>query len=298
MRSRSILVLLLLVWAAFPSAAQVLLSEPFDDGVPVGWAPYLSGWSESAGVYHATNTSPNVPVESVWRDGFGWKDYAVEADVRLLAGNAPADAQLMLRYRSALYVTGVEDNCKCALFQYNGTWLYLDVPGQPRQMVPFPYSLNQWYRLRATASGQKVTCEVAGHPETRMTSMSQGSATGTVGLRGTHIPADFDNVMVTALNQSGRLVLQRSGYIWIMNADCSNQQQLTTGGADSAPRMKNGVVTFRRGAQLYRTDTHGAAPTAIPNTASMLEYDLSPDATELALTYISNNNFDLWRMNI
>ena len=303
MRFRWSLVLVLLFCVALPSAAQVLLSESFDDGTAVGWKPFLPGWFESAGSYHATNTGANIPVESVWRDGYGWKDYAVEADVRVLSGYTPADAELQLRYRSAFYITGVEDNCKCALFQFGGTFLSLSVPGQPTQYKPFPYALNQWVRLRATASGQTITCEVVGDPSTQMTAISQGSATGTVGLRGTHTAADFDNVTVTALNQSGRVVFQRGGNIFIMKTDGSEQQQLTNGGNDRSPRIANGLVTFVRDGQLYRTDTQGAPPVAIPNAAATLEYDLSPDGTEVVLThtnfqYFNTLNFELWRMNI
>jgi hypothetical protein len=103
---------------------------------------------------------------------------------------------------------------------------------------------------------------------------------------------------LSAQPSAGRIVFIRGGNVWIMHTDGSGQQQLTTAGGASSPRLENGVVTFIVNHQLYRTDTHGAAPAAIPNTNGLLEYDLSPDATQLTLTFIAGSNFTLYRMNI
>lgn len=292
----AILISVVLLVCASIAAAQTF-SDSFDDGVTTGWTVFRYGWYEADGVFHATNTAPNEPVEAVWSAGYGWTNYAAEVDVRLLSSYTPADAQLMIRYQGTIYNGVPEDNARCTLFQYGGTFLTLSVPGQPQQTYPFPYALGQWYRLRATAIGQTITCEVVGHPDTRLTATSTGATSGTVGLRGTHIPADFDNLVVTPMNASGRIVFGRGGNIWIMRTDGTDQRQLTDGGHDFNARLQNGVVTFIRAGQLYRTDTHGAPPVAIPNTSGVLEYDISLDATQLVLTY-AGNNFTLWRMNV
>lgn len=104
----------------------------------------------------------------------------------------------------------------------------------------------------------------------------------------------------TALAQpsSGRLVFIRGGNVWIMHTDGTSQQQLTTTGDCSDPRLQNGVVTFLRSHTLYRTDTHGAAPAAIPNTSNTYDYDLSPDASQVVIIFTSGSNFTMYRMNI
>ena len=278
-------------------AGPILLSDAFDDARQVGWKPYLTGWSEGNGVYSARNHAANVPVESVWQHGFKWGDYAAEADIRLLGGYTPADAQLQFRYRGTAYVQGVEDNCKCALFQYGGTFVYLSLPNGQTQTRPVPYAIGEWKRLRATAVGNTVTCEVLGLPETRMTATTTGSLEGTVALRGTHESADFDNVLVTSIGLYPQIVFRRNGQIWIMRTDGSDQRRLTSGPDDHSPRLRNGVVTFIRNRyQLFRTDTSGTTPAPVPNTANIWEYDLSPDGSEIALAY--QNNFTLWRMRM
>jgi len=108
----------------------------------------------------------------------------------------------------------------------------------------------------------------------------------------------FIAAAAVAQPSAGRIVFGRGGNIWIMHTDGTGQQQLTNGGNDVNARLQNGVVVFKRNQQLYRTDTHGAAPAAIPNTNGVLEYDISPDATQIVLTFVSNNNFTLFRMGI
>jgi hypothetical protein len=101
---------------------------------------------------------------------------------------------------------------------------------------------------------------------------------------------------------TARIVFTRGGNIWMMRTDGSGQQQLTSGGSDRYARLSNnGVLVFLRGGRggaLWRGDTNGDTPVEIPNTAGVLEYDVSPDGTQLVLTYIANNNFTLFRMDI
>jgi hypothetical protein len=96
----------------------------------------------------------------------------------------------------------------------------------------------------------------------------------------------------------GQIVFIKSGDVWIMNTDGSSQHALTSIGGASMPRFANGVVTFKSNGQLYETNTSGSVPQVIPNTAGVLEHDLKPDGSAIALTYGSGNNFILYRMGL
>ena len=98
---------------------------------------------------------------------------------------------------------------------------------------------------------------------------------------------------------TARIVFTRGGNIWMMGTDGSGQQQLTSGGSDRNARLSNnGVLVFERAGALWRGDTNGMTPVQIPNAAGVLEYDVSPDGSQLVLTYVAGNNFTLYRMNI
>jgi|GEM_PF-4742291 len=177
-------------------AQQVLLSDDFNNGDAAGWQTFEPGWSVQLGVYHSSNTGADIPVESVWAAGYGWTDYSVEADVRTLSDYEPADGGITFRYQTGNQAGDL--NAKCRLFQYGGRFLQLLAPDGVSQ-VPFSYVQGQWYRLRATATGNTLTCQVVGVPGTLLTQTSAAvPASGTVGFRATHIPGDFDNVVVDA----------------------------------------------------------------------------------------------------
>jgi hypothetical protein len=101
--------------------------------------------------------------------------------------------------------------------------------------------------------------------------------------------------------QGGALVFVKGGDAWIMGTDGSHQTRLTNFGDVSMPRLANNVLVFIRGNQLQRTTMQGYALSApaqvIPNTAGVLEFDLSPDGSRIVLTYYANNNTSLYTMN-
>ena len=176
-------------------AQTVLLNYDFNNGLSTGWQTFNPGWAVVNGVYQGTNTAANTTVESVWANGYAWKDYVVTADVNLQGGYTPSDAQVIFRYQNP------NSYDACRLLQYGGTFLMLSDPvrGVVAQ-VAFPAVLGQWYTLRAGIKGNQATCEVVGFPATLLTATLQGNATGTVGVRNTHIPAWFDNVIVLAID--------------------------------------------------------------------------------------------------
>jgi hypothetical protein len=98
---------------------------------------------------------------------------------------------------------------------------------------------------------------------------------------------------------TSRLVFNISGDVWMMKTDGTSLTQLTHFGDADEPRLASGVAAFRHAGQVYIMNADGSAPAAaVPNTAGVYDFDLSPDATRLAIVYLANNNFDLYTMNI
>jgi hypothetical protein len=101
-----------------------------------------------------------------------------------------------------------------------------------------------------------------------------------------------------AINTTPKVVFVKGGNVWIMNTDGSGQQQITAVGGVSWPRLANGIVTYLKDGQIYKTDINGLAPVAIPNASGIATYDLSPDATKLAIIPSANMQMILYRMDI
>jgi hypothetical protein len=102
----------------------------------------------------------------------------------------------------------------------------------------------------------------------------------------------------SSIDSTSKLVFVKNGDVWMMNTDGSNQQQITSVGGVSWPRLANGVVTYLKDGQIYKTDVQGSTPVAIQNTDSTYTYDLSPDGTKLAVIPYADWNMVLYRMNI
>lgn len=277
-----------------------LASDDFSDGIIVDWTTYGSFWSESGGVFHCSTTPPNAPIAAVRADGGNWTDFAVETDIKVLGSYQPSTTGLVFRFESE-YPSG--NYCDCSFYQYQGSFLRLYCPGGPHVQTPVSLSLNTWYRLRATVAGSDATCEVVGSPGTLLSATFPGiPASGSAGLRSTHLASDFDNFV--ALGQTGasepRIVFSRGGYPggrpWISDLDGSNAAELADVSLASYPRIANGTVVFMsedyqgQGPAIYRMDASPGSPvTKVPNTDGIrtpngLNYDaidLSPDGTRL-----------------
>lgn len=192
------------------TASPLLLTDDFSDGDSSLWQTFVSGWNEADGVFHATNTGANISVEAIYQPGLSWTDYEYEADVRPLSIHFPVASGLYFRWNGPT-VTPNRSYAACELL--NGTppghspgrYLRLigDAVTHDQVAVLFNWSPNITYRLRATAVGNVLTCEVMGEPGTFLTTTSSlVEPSGTVGLRSTHIRSDFDNVVVRALASS------------------------------------------------------------------------------------------------
>lgn len=174
---------------------QILLGDRVMNAT--GWGSPRPGWIVEDWTYKGTNTAPDIPVESVWMDGFSWTDYTVQADVSLRDGYTPSDAQLIFRYQSP------DEYGACRLLQYEGTRLeILDTKRGVMMSAPFPTNVSQWYTLRTTIQGEHVDCEVIGGP--KISATYTATQNGTVGLRNTHIPVAFKNMRVTFPPQAQR----------------------------------------------------------------------------------------------
>jgi len=199
----TVLVLQLASTAAGQGA--LLLSDDFSDGDSSDWITFEPGWSETGGIYVSTNTGANVSVEALYAPGLSWTDYTAEVDVRTASGRPTSDLRLHVRNAGNPTGSTAQSFGYCSLFRNNFSQTFLIAGAQgsattQQQLLPFGWSPNTTYRLRATVSGQTLTCEVVGHLAAylQITSPLLGPA-GTVGLRATHIRGEFDNLVVRSL---------------------------------------------------------------------------------------------------
>jgi hypothetical protein len=168
---------------------------------------YVSGWTEANGTFQSRNTGANIPVETVYAGGFAWTDYSMEADVIPLSNRSVADAGILLRFQAPTLPSEDANLAICRLFRDGSGQSHLQLivtnphvgPGEI-VTVPFSWVAQSSYRLRASAESFHLRCEVVGVPEAAISLVSNVVAPmGTIGLRATHIPADYDNVQVVDL---------------------------------------------------------------------------------------------------
>lgn len=90
---------------------------------------------------------------------------------------------------------------------------------------------------------------------------------------------------------------RQSAGVWTMKTDGSGLTQLTATAGDREPRLEQGVVAFVRDGQVYMTDLAGSTPTAVPNTQGVLDFDLDPSGSKLAITFDAESAFKLYTMD-
>lgn len=260
----------------------VLFEDTFSDGDPSDWLVFRPGWSEADGLRLARNTEPSQEVASVWPLGFGWSDYAVESDVRILDERTVSQSGLVFRFNSPFPNS---DYCRCGFFHGvpnvpglpSGKYLRLVCNGVDN-VQPFGFVAGQFYRLRATAVGKTATCEVLGHPEVPrlVTTADAIGCTGTAGLRSTHIRSDFDNFLVTRISAPPdpaclEVPIADAGPDQVLEADSACTALAVLDGSGSTPPL---------GAQLVFEWT-GAFGSA---SGAQVSYLLPPGVHEFTLT--------------
>jgi hypothetical protein len=192
-------VLLLLAVSANQTFADTIYSNDFSTSVS-DWQTFQPGWVLGGGVYRGTNTTPNVPVESVWANGYGLTDYTVSVQMKKDSSHSPADSQLLFRYQDSLNLGEIRLIEGNAIGRGEGRYFTMSSINNGIENilgVPFDFQVGQWYELKATITGTTVTAEIVGYPGAFLsTDLFAGPSSGTAGLRSTHIATSFDNFLV------------------------------------------------------------------------------------------------------
>lgn len=214
----------------------ILLTDDFSDGDSSDWTTFQPGWSESGGVFHSTNLGANIPVEAVYSLGSLWTDYSVEVDMRTSSSRLTSDLRLHVRSNGVPTTQAGSSFARCSLFRdnLNQTFLVIGIQAATlkQQLVPFAWQANTDYRLKAIVSGDTLTCQVGG------TSVSLSDSAmppnGTIALRATHIPGDFDNLVVLATTTTNNPPIAEAGPDQNLFADGACQAEVLLDGRSSS----------------------------------------------------------------
>jgi hypothetical protein len=170
-----------------------LYRQSFDGRALPDWHTFSDGWDVQNGVYYGTNTRADVYSAAVYGRGYQWADYTLEADVTATGTVAPSSAGLLFRYQE----NGYGGQCRLGTRASGQRQLELVTPEGQLLAASFHFVTREAYRLRVTAIGTAVTCEIVGYPDAYL-SATTTMPRGTVGLQNQGITGAFDNVMVEA----------------------------------------------------------------------------------------------------
>lgn len=171
-----------------------LYSQAFGSHSLTDWQTLSDGWDVQNGVYYGSNSRADVRAEAVYAYGYGWDNYAVEADVMAMGSAYPSSAGLLFRVQESGY-TG---HCRLGTRVTGGREIELVTPEGRVLVSSFHFVSGEPYRLRATAVQNTLTCEILNYPDTRLTA-STTVLQGTVGFQNSTITGAFDNLEVTQL---------------------------------------------------------------------------------------------------
>ncbi|MCL4266229.1 MAG: hypothetical protein KJ069_23690 [Anaerolineae bacterium] len=174
--------------------AGYLYSQSFDGRALPDWHIFSDGWDVQNGIYYGTNTRADARSEAVYGRGYQWADYHLEADVTASGTVAPSSAGLLFRYQE----NGYGGQCRLGTRASGQRQLELVTPEGQLVSTSFHYITGAAYRLRVTAVGSALTCEIIGYPDTRLIA-STTVRRGTVGLQNQGITGAFDNLKVNTL---------------------------------------------------------------------------------------------------
>lgn len=168
-----------------------LYQQTFSSRSLPGWNLYADGWDVQNGVLYGTNTRADVRPEAVYGRGAAWTDYTLEADVTAQGGADGSSVGLLFRYQEG------ERGAHCRLRTTASGRRQLELVTPEGQLLPasFHFVNGETYRLRATAVGRTLTCQILGHPDASL-SATTDQRQGTVGLQNQGISGAFDNLMV------------------------------------------------------------------------------------------------------
>lgn len=171
-----------------------LYSQTFNSHNLSDWQTFSDGWDVQNGVYYGSNSRADVRSEAVYLYGYGWDNYAVEAEVKAMGTAFPSSAGLLFRAQES----GYAGYCRLGTRVTGGREIELVTPEGQVLVSSFHFVSGEPYRLRATAVGNTLTCEILDYPDTRLTANTT-ILEGTVGFQNSTITGAFDNLEVIRL---------------------------------------------------------------------------------------------------
>jgi hypothetical protein len=171
----------------------VLFQDDFEDGNADGWTTIGGNWGVVADGASQVFNQSNVLNEALAFAGGGWSNYTYSAKVKLL--NSAANAGLTFRAINAnnYYMFRINNSTKAVELykKINGTLTLLS-------SAAFSNSINQWYTLKVTASGNQITGYVDDIQMISWTNNISELSSGFIGFRMHGATASFDDVIVTS----------------------------------------------------------------------------------------------------
>ena len=188
--SAVVLVVGVLGWSGVASAA-TLFSDDFEDGNSTGWTPSGGSWSvatDGSRVLRQSGTSSDARSRA---GSTGWTNYTLTARVKLTAVNGSN--------RFAAVLARAQSNTSyyyLALRSNNTVELKKLVGGSSTTLAsaPVTVSLNTWYTLSLTTTGNQLTGRVDNG--TPLTATDSQFAAGQIGVATFNAAANFDDVIV------------------------------------------------------------------------------------------------------
>lgn len=189
-----------------------IMFENFTDGNATGWttvndATGTASWSVLNGKYQQTGVLTgsfggyHKGSYAEWTAGAGWTDYRINVDSTLLDGIARSEGGIMFRKSDANNYYRLSYSRAAGFYRLEkivaGVWYTLKVTGRG------PSTLNQ--NIDIEVNGASIIIEVDGIPLFSVTDTSH--TTGTVALFSSLGPVDFDNIAISDITTSPKVVI-------------------------------------------------------------------------------------------
>ena len=185
---RQFIIVLLMCSMSTPLALAGTFRDDFEDGNIIAWDAF-GEWSVVNGELVGENMKPASDSGQVFFGELGWRNYTVEADVKLIAsaGYPPA---------TGICVRAQQELGHFHSFGFNsGSCGHTFEPGSVVGFIKLrSFSVGAWYHLKVIAEGDHFTFYI--NDELIGELSHQSYATGRVGLYVYNMKAHFDNVVI------------------------------------------------------------------------------------------------------
>jgi hypothetical protein len=175
--------------------ANLLFQDDFEDGNSTGWSTTGGTWNVLTDGATKVYSQSNIMNEALSTAGSSWSNYTYSAKMKLL--NTYANAGLVFRYTDAnnYYMFRLNHSTQSAeLYKKVGGTLTLVSSSS------FVNSINQWYSLKVTITGNQITGYIDNAQKISWTNSISELTSGSIGFRMYGSTASFDDVLVTANN--------------------------------------------------------------------------------------------------